>query len=104
MTVPASTRATMPSRLVGALTAVGRRRSARRDAEFLDAVVDAELEFLRRLPVHLRARSVETLAVLVMLAQDHRYHAQGWISRAELRRRSLRAVDDLAAAREHCLT
>jgi hypothetical protein len=31
----------------------------------------------------------------VMLAQDHRYCAQGWISPRELRRRTGRALADL---------
>ncbi|MGH3940346.1 MAG: hypothetical protein ACRDTG_17270 [Pseudonocardiaceae bacterium] len=65
------------------------------EAEFLDRLVDAELEFVRRLPVHLRAEPAEALAVLVMLAQDHRHYALGWISRRGLRRRAEQAVTDL---------
>lgn len=72
-----------------------RGRAAICSADVLDRLVDAELEFVRRLPVHLRSRPAEALAVLVMLAQDHRHYAQGWISRRELRRRSERAVSDL---------
>lgn len=76
-----------------------RSATARWDADFLDGLVNAELEFMRRLPVHLRARPAEVLAVLVMLAQDHRHYAQGWISRRELRRRVQCALDELAAVR-----
>lgn len=76
-------------------------RAARDTADFLDHLVDAELEFLRRLPVHLRPRPAEALAVLVILAQDHRYYALGWLSRRELRRRSERALSDLDALRVH---
>ena len=54
------------SRPLGRLRRTG---AARWDADFLDGLVDTELEFVRRLPVHLRARPVELLAVLVMLAQ-----------------------------------
>ncbi|MGH3912985.1 MAG: hypothetical protein ACRDTC_06195 [Pseudonocardiaceae bacterium] len=77
-----------------------RGRTARREADFLDALVDAQLEFVRRLPVHVRARPAEALAVLVMLAQDHRHYAQGWISRRALRRRAVQAVSDLDRLRE----
>jgi len=73
--------------------------TARWDADFLDGLVDTELEFVHRLPMHLRARPVEMLAVMAMLAQDHRHYAQGWISRRELRRRAQRAVGDLDAMR-----
>ncbi len=76
-----------------------RTATARWDADFLDGLVDTELEFVRRLPVHLRARPAEVLAVLVMLAQDHRHFAQGWISRRELRRRAQHALDELDAVR-----
>ena len=84
------------SRPLGRLRRTG---AARWDADFLDGLVDTELEFVRRLPVHLRARPVELLAVLVMLAQDYRYYAQGRINRRELRHRAQRAVDDLDAMR-----
>lgn len=81
---------------------VRRSRTARLEADFLDRLVDAELEFIRRLPVHLRSRPAEALAVLVMLAQDHRHYAQGWISRRTLRRRAERAVTDLDRLRAVC--
>lgn len=68
-----------------------------REAAFLDSVVDAQLEFIRQLPMHRRAELAEALAVLVMLAQDHRYRAQGWISRRELRYRAERALAELDA-------
>lgn len=76
-----------------------RGRAARDTADVLDGLVAAELEFLRRLPVHLRSRPAEAIAVLVMLAQDHRYYALGWLSRRELRRRSERALSDLDVLR-----
>jgi hypothetical protein len=68
-----------------------------READFLDGVVDAQLEFIRRMPMHRRVRAVEALAVLVMLAQDHRYCAQGWITRRELRARTRRTIAALEA-------
>jgi hypothetical protein len=37
--------------------------------------------------------------VLVMLAQDYRYYAQGWINRRELRHRAERALTDLDVLR-----
>jgi hypothetical protein len=74
---------------------VRRGRTARLEADFLDRLVNAELEFVRRLPVHLRSKPAEALAVLVMLAQDHRYYAQGWISRRTLRARAERAIIEL---------
>lgn len=79
---------------------VRRSRTARLEADFLDRLVDAELEFIRRLPVHLRGRPAEALAVLVMLAQDHRHYAQGWISRRALRRRAEQAAADLDMLRK----
>lgn len=78
---------------------VRRSRTARLEAEFLDRLVDAELEFIRRLPVHLRSKPAEALAVLVMLAQDHRFYAQGWISRRQLRLRAQRALVELDVLR-----
>jgi len=67
------------------------------EADFLDGLVDAQLEFIRQLPMHRRADLAEALAVLVMLAQDHRYRAQGWISRRELRHRIGQALAGLDA-------
>lgn len=80
-----------------------RTRTARRDAEFLDRLVDSELEFVRRLPVHLRARPVEMLAVMVMLAQDYRHYAHGWINHRELRHRAQLAAGDLDAIRRQLI-
>jgi hypothetical protein len=74
-----------------------RRRAVGREAEFLDGLVDAQLRSIRRLPARQRDGLAEALAVLVMLAQDHRYYEQGWISRRELRRRVERALTDLDA-------
>lgn len=67
------------------------------EADFLDGVVDAQLELLCQLPVDQRDELVEALAVLVMLAADHRYHSRGWIGRRELRRRIDRALATLDA-------
>lgn len=91
---------TGPARVWNPLGLVRRSRTAHLEAEFLDHLVDAELEFIRRLPVHLRAKPAEALAVLVMLAQDHRYYAQGWITRRQLRSRAERAVAALDDLRE----
>ncbi|MDQ2792378.1 MAG: hypothetical protein M3Y73_22750 [Actinomycetota bacterium] len=74
-----------------------RRQAVAAEAAFLDSLVDAQLEFIRQLPLHRREELAEALAVLVMLAQDHRYRAQGWISRRELRHRIGRALAGLDA-------
>jgi hypothetical protein len=74
-----------------------RRRAVVREAEFLDGVVDAQLRFIRQLPMSQRDGLAEALAALVMLAQDHRYYGQGWISRRELRRRVEHVLTDLDA-------
>lgn len=76
---------------------VGRRQVAAREAAFLDELVDAQLEFIGQLPMHRREELAEALALLVMLAQDHRYRAQGWINRRELRHRIDRALAGLDA-------
>jgi hypothetical protein len=74
-----------------------RRHAVAQEAAFLDGLVNAQLEFIRQLPAHQREELAEALAVLVMLAQDHRYRAQGWISRRELRHRISRALAHLDA-------
>ncbi|MGH3767800.1 MAG: hypothetical protein ACRDS0_15155 [Pseudonocardiaceae bacterium] len=68
-----------------------------REAEFLDSVVDAQLEFVRQLPMDQRDELAEALAVLAMLAADHRYYGRRWISRRELRRRTDQALASLDA-------
>ncbi len=73
------------------------RRTVAHDAEFLDGVVDTQLDFIRQLPMHQRDELAEALAVLVLLAQDHRFRARGWISRRELRARTDRALANLDA-------
>jgi hypothetical protein len=73
------------------------RHAVAQEAAFLDDLVDAQLEFIRQLPMHRREELAEALAVLVMLAQDHRYRAQGWISRRELRHRIGQALAGLDA-------
>ncbi len=82
------------------LRSLRRRRTARLEAEFLDRLVDAELEFMNRLPVNVRGGPTDALAVLVMLAQDYRHYAQGWISRHELTQRAERALTELAVLRQ----
>jgi hypothetical protein len=77
-----------------------RRRMARLEADFLDRLVDAELEFMNRLPVNVRGGPTDALAILVMLAQDYRHYAQGWISRHELTHRTERALTELAVLRQ----
>ena len=72
-------------------------RAVARDADFLDGVVDAQLELIRQLPIDQRDELGEALAVLVMLAQDHRYFLRDWITRRELRHRIDRALVDLDA-------
>jgi hypothetical protein len=74
-----------------------RRRAVAREADFLDGLVDAQLDLITQLPMHQRDELAEALAVLVMLAQDHRYSAQGWITRRELRHRIGRALAGLDA-------
>ena len=68
-----------------------------RDADFLDGVVDAQLELVRQLPFDQRDELAEALAVLVTLAQDHRYYLRQWISRRELRHRTESALVSLDA-------
>lgn len=89
-----------PRRLTPALVRLVSARSLRQaaaTAELLDRIVDRDLELIRALPVHDRARPVEKLAALVMLAQAYRHYATGWIGRRELRRRSRRTFDELTA-------
>ena len=70
-------------------------RAVAHEADFLNSVVDSQLEFIRQLPMHQRDELAEALALLVMLAQDHRYYGLGWISRRELRRRTDRTLASL---------
>ena len=72
-------------------------RAVARDADFLDGVVDAQLELIRQLPIDQRDELAEALAVLVMLAQDHRYYLRHWINRRELRHRTESALVSLDA-------
>ncbi len=73
------------------------RRGVAREADFLDGLVDAQLDLITALPMHRRDELAEALGVLVMLAHDHRYCAQGWITRRELRHRIGRALAGLDA-------
>ncbi|MGH3870873.1 MAG: hypothetical protein ACRDSR_05035 [Pseudonocardiaceae bacterium] len=77
-----------------------RRRSSRREADYLDDLVNTELEFVRQLPQPQRDRPAEALALLALLAQDHRNYGRGWISRRELRDRTERTLADLDAMRQ----
>jgi hypothetical protein len=70
-------------------------RRATATAELLDRIVDRDLELVASLPVPQRARPVEKLAALVMLAQAYRHYANGWITRRELRRRRRAIFDEL---------
>ncbi|MFY9805917.1 MAG: hypothetical protein WCC38_07105 [Pseudonocardiaceae bacterium] len=71
-----------------------------READFLDGLVDAQLDLITALPMPQRDDLAEALGVLVLLAQDHRHCAQGWITRRELRRRIGRALASLDALLE----
>jgi hypothetical protein len=77
-----------------------RGHSARLEADYLDDLVNTELEFIRQLPHQQRSRPTEALALLAMLAQDHRYYGRGWISRRELRHRVERTLTDLDTLRQ----
>jgi len=77
-------------------------RQAAATAVLLDRIVDRDLAMVRALPVHHRARPVEKLAELVMLAQAYRYYATGWIGRRELRRRSRATFDRLTTFIADC--
>jgi hypothetical protein len=72
-------------------------RAVAHEADFLNGVVDSQLELIRQLPMHQRAELAEALAVLVMLAQAYRHYGLGWISRRELRHRTDRALASLDA-------
>lgn len=72
-------------------------RVVARDADFLDGVVEAQLALIRQLPMDQRGELAEALAILVTLAQDHRYYLRAWISRRELRHRIDRALLSLDA-------
>jgi hypothetical protein len=74
-----------------------RHRAVAREADFLDGVVDAQLELVRQLPVDQRDELAEALAILAMLAQDHRYYGRRWITRRQLRHRTDRALGRLDA-------
>jgi hypothetical protein len=73
------------------------QRAIAQDADFLDGVVDAQLDLLRQLPLDQRDELADALAVLVMLAEDHRYYLRNWINRRELRHRTERALVSLDA-------
>jgi hypothetical protein len=85
-----------PIQLLVARVRARSRRQAAATATLLDRIVDRELALMRAMPVHLRARQVDKMAALVMLAQAHRHHARGWIGRRELRRRSRTTFDLLS--------
>ncbi|MEV0677030.1 hypothetical protein AB0I60_10950 [Actinosynnema sp. NPDC050436] len=88
----------MIGRWVGA-----RRRRAKRALEaarMLDEVVDTQLPLLASFDEDRRRRSADYLAELVVLAQDYRYFAHGWIDAKELDRRGHRAMATLSRLRE----
>ncbi|HEX3647676.1 MAG TPA: hypothetical protein VHV49_04560 [Pseudonocardiaceae bacterium] len=74
-------------------------RKALHAAGMLDHIVDSQLPLLAGLPEASRRRSAGYLAELVMLAQDYRHYAHGWIDRGELERRSRRTVRRLDGLR-----
>jgi hypothetical protein len=86
-----------PIQLLVARVRARSRRQAAATATLLDRIVDRELVLVRAMPAHERARQVDKLAALVMLAQAYRHHAMGWIGRRELRRRSRSTFDQLSA-------
>ncbi len=88
------------SRVWDRLASLRRRRAGKHEADYLDGLVNGELEFIRQLPEQQRSAPAEALALLAMLAQDHRYYGRGWISRRELRRRVDRTLTDLDALRQ----
>lgn len=69
-----------------------RGRKALRAAEMLDEVVDNQLPLVTELSETSRRRSADYLSELVMLAQDYRHYAAGWIDHEELQRRGNAAV------------
>jgi|ERR1700760_3932458 hypothetical protein len=69
-----------------------RARKALHAAGMLDEIVDSQLPLLAGLPEASRRRSAGYLAELVMLAQDYRHYAAGWIPRGELDERSQRTM------------
>ncbi|MGW1681741.1 hypothetical protein [Saccharopolyspora sp. NPDC002376] len=68
------------------------RTRALRSAQVLDDVVDSQVASLPLLPPDLRRRQADHLAELVLLAQNHRHYAKGWITCRELERRSRAAL------------
>ena len=76
------------------------RQQAGRTAELIERIVDAELDLIRALPVHLRSGPAERLAPMVTLAQAHRYYSAGWLSRREFHRRCQYAIRQPRRARE----
>ncbi|GAB3913726.1 hypothetical protein GCM10029964_123730 [Kibdelosporangium lantanae] len=78
----------------------GRRaRRALKSAQVLDEVVAAQLALVPRLPEDSRRRAADYLAELVMLAQNYRHFAAGWMSRKELERRAAVTMERLAELR-----
>lgn len=78
----------------------GRRvKRALRSAQVLDQVVEAQLALVSRLPEESRRRAADYLAELVMLAQNYRHFAAGWISRKELERRGAATMQRLTELR-----
>ncbi|RKT84346.1 hypothetical protein SAMN05421805_103273 [Saccharopolyspora antimicrobica] len=78
--------------LLGALSPRWRRARALRSAQVLDDVVDSQVASLPLLPADVRRRHADHLAELVLLAQNYRYYAKGWITRRELERRGRAAL------------
>lgn len=77
-----------------------RARRALRAARMLNEVVDTQLPLLAGLPESSRRRSANYLAELVMLAQDYRHYANGWLDRRELDLRCRAAMRRLDSHRQ----
>lgn len=67
----------------------------------LDEIVESQLPLLAGLPEASRRRSAGYLAELVMLAQDYRHFAAGWLARDELAQRSRQTMGRLNSYRQH---
>ncbi len=78
-----------------------RARKALQAAAMLDQIVDSQLPLLAGLPEAGRRRSAGYLAELVLLAQDYRHYAAGWLARNELEQRAKHAVGRLDGYRTH---
>lgn len=77
----------------------GRSVRALRSARILNEVVETQLPLISNLPADSRRRASDYLAELVMLSQAYRHYAAGWISRRELERRGVVAMERMSTLR-----